>query len=46
MLTAFWLGNPKVSPRRPRRRWDDNIKVDRMKDGRGSSGFICQDTID
>jgi len=37
MHTTFWLGNPKDSPRRPRRRWDDNIKVDLMKDGRASA---------
>jgi hypothetical protein len=46
MNTAFWLGNPKDSPRRPRHRWDDNIKVDFMKDGRSSTGFICQDGLD
>jgi len=46
MHTAFWLGNPKDSPRRPRHRWDDNIKVDLMKDGGASTGFICQNSLD
>jgi len=46
MHTAFWLGNPKDSARRPRHRWDDNIKVDLMKDERASTGFICQDSLD
>jgi hypothetical protein len=30
VFTGFWLGSPKIkSPMgRPRRRWDDNIKLD------------------
>jgi len=46
MHTAFWLGNPKDSPRRPSHRWGDNIKVDLMEDGRASTGFIYQDSLD
>lgn len=31
---------------RSRHRWDDNIKVDLMKDGGASTGFICQNSLD
>jgi len=42
------VGRPEV--KRPlgrhRHRWDDNIKVDLMKDGGASTGFICQNSLD
>jgi hypothetical protein len=37
VFTGFWLGGPKV---RPRRRWEDNIKMDLREIGSmGRAGF-------
>jgi hypothetical protein len=44
--SALWLGNPQESPRRPRHRWDDSIKVDLMRDVRASTGLFCHDSLD
>ena len=42
MYTGFWWGKPEgMRPlERPRRRWEDNIKMDLQKVGCGGMGWI------
>ena len=42
MCTRFWLGKPdgKRPLGRPRRRWEDNIKMDLQKVGRGCGDWM------
>jgi hypothetical protein len=37
MLTGFWLGDQKG---RPRRRWEDNIKMDSREVGTDGANWI------
>jgi hypothetical protein len=39
MFTGFWLGGPKRSLGRPRRRWEDNINMD-LKTGIDGANWI------
>jgi hypothetical protein len=48
VFTGFWLGGPKVRPQgRPRRRWEDNIKMDLREIGIDGANWIrlAQDRI-
>ena len=41
MYTGFWWGNLRKRPLgRPRRRWEDNIKMDLQKVGSGGMNLI------
>jgi hypothetical protein len=48
VFTGFWLGGPKVrSLGRPRRRWEDNIKMDLREIGIDEMNWIqlAQDRV-
>jgi hypothetical protein len=38
VFTGFWLGGPKI--RRPRRRWEDNTKLDLREMGIDGANLI------
>ena len=40
MCTRFWWGNLKRPLGRPRRRWEDNIKMDLEEVGRGCGNWM------
>jgi hypothetical protein len=41
VCTGFWWGNLRKRPLgRPRRRWEDNIKMDLQEVGRGCGGWM------
>jgi hypothetical protein len=40
VFTGFWLGSPKVPLGRPRRRWEDNIKMDLREIGIDKANWI------
>jgi hypothetical protein len=45
VFTGFWLGGPKGKRPlgRPRRRWEDNIKMDLRETGIGGANWIPLD---
>jgi hypothetical protein len=48
VLTGFWLGGSNASPLgRPRRRWEDNIKMDLREIGIDGANWIrlAQDRV-
>jgi hypothetical protein len=49
VFTGFWFGGPKgrVLLGRPRRRWEDNIKMDLRKIGIDGTKWIrlCQESV-
>jgi hypothetical protein len=40
VFTGFWLGGPKRPLGRPRRRWEDNIKMDLREIGIDGTNWI------
>jgi hypothetical protein len=40
VFTGFWLGDPKRPLERPRRRWEDNIKMDIREIGIDGANWI------
>jgi hypothetical protein len=40
VFTEFWLGVPKKPLRRPRRRWEDNIKMNLREIGIDGANWV------
>jgi len=40
VFTGFWLGGPNVRDQRPRRRWEENIKLDVREIGINGANWI------